>query len=329
MYKNMKSLLAAALPVVLAVATISETTWAAPTPAVPPARQRFTGVKPFMPQNRLHLQDKGLRNANMTEQEFNQIIDQVINTFQPVAKAFGAQLVSEKKWSDSTVNAYATQSGNIWKVAMFGGLARRPEVTADGFAMVVCHELGHHLAGYPYYDSRDWAAAEGSSDYFATQICARMIWGMQQEVNRGFVRRFANEIPAQVRGACDNVWKGENERGWCYRAALAGHSLATLLSQLENGKAPDFGTPDPTQVQSTNTEHPAAQCRLDTYFAGALCAKKGDLRVIPGRGLPEGQNSAKAEQISAQQSCYREDGFAVGARPACWFKSMRAKGLHR
>ena len=31
---------------------------------------------------------------------------------------------------------------------MYGGLARRAEVTEDGFAMVLCHELGHHVSLY-------------------------------------------------------------------------------------------------------------------------------------------------------------------------------------
>lgn len=32
-------------------------------------------------------------------------------------------------------------------------------------------------------------------------------------------------------------------------------------------------TPDPAIVQKTDEGHPAFQCRLDTYFMGALCKK--------------------------------------------------------
>ena len=52
-------------------------------------------------------------------------------------------------------------SFNKWVVAMFGGLARRPEVTKDAFQFVVCHEVGHHLAGWPF--AYDWASNEGQS----------------------------------------------------------------------------------------------------------------------------------------------------------------------
>ena len=38
-----------------------------------------------------------------------------------------------------------------------------------------------------------------------------------------------------------------------------------------------FDTPDQTVVSATN-HHPAPQCRLDTYFAGAVCDKSyGDV----------------------------------------------------
>ena len=73
---------------------------------------------------------------------------------------------------------------NFYKVIMFGGLARRPEITADGFLLVVCHELGHHLAGYPFID--DWAANEGQADYFATQSCTKNIWQNDNETNSTF-----------------------------------------------------------------------------------------------------------------------------------------------
>ena len=47
-------------------------------------------------------------------------------------------------WKNDTVNANAQQRGRNWIVNMYGGLARRPEIFFRRFAMVLCHELGHH-----------------------------------------------------------------------------------------------------------------------------------------------------------------------------------------
>lgn len=280
-----------------------------------------SGVRSFMPENRLNLRDNPNRIANITEEQFNQIIDDIMKLYVPIAKAHGAELVVDKNWKDNTVNAYASQSGKTWKVAMFGGLARRPEVTPDGFAMVVCHELGHHFGGYAFYGS-DWASSEGNSDYFATQTCAKMIWGNQQPLNRRWAR--FDDTPASVKEKCAAAWKDENARGWCHRTAIAGLSLANLLAALEGGgKAPKFETPDPSTVNRTSTTHPHAQCRLDTYFQGALCTKIYDPKVIPGRGNSSGQSSAAAETVSAQYSCYAQEKFQIGIRPSCWFKSVR------
>jgi hypothetical protein len=278
------------------------------------------GRATFMPENRLNSFDNVKRIANITEADFNRIVDSVIELYKPVVAGFGAKLVSEKKWNDSTVNAYAQQNGNVWSVTMFGGLARRPEVTQDGFALVVCHELGHHLAGYAFYDG-DWAAAEGQSDYFSTQFCARALWGMQQSVNRAWYHGVRSNSIAIAK--CNDTWPDENSRGWCYRASAAGQSLATLLASLGGEKLPTFETPDASVVSETNANHPRGQCRLDTYFAGALCKMNFNSRLIPGKTGGVGNNDLAAEMESAKYTCFKEDGFAAGYRPACWFHSLR------
>ena len=62
------------------------------------------------------------------------------------------------------------------------------------------------------------------------------------------------------------------------------------------------------------------QCRLDTYFAGALCATRrepghvGGLVVIDGAVDNPGEGRARD---ALRDSC----ASGPGARPACWFKS--------
>jgi hypothetical protein len=275
----------------------------------------------MMPPNSLHMLDRADQASNITEEQFHQIVNDTMKIWVPIAAARGIKLVVDADWSDSTVNASAQQMGKTWQVNMYGGLARRPEVTPDGFALVVCHELGHHFAGYAFYDNRGWASTEGESDYFATNVCAKQIWARDFRGNESW-RRVRN-IPPSVATKCAQAWPNNfNAQGWCVRAAGAGYSLAHLLSALGGDKAPNFDTPDPTVVKQTVGSHPNGQCRLDTYWAGALCTKTFDINVIPGKDHPKGQNSKEAEMDSMRMTCYAKEGFTMGTRPSCWFKAL-------
>ena len=271
----------------------------------------------ILPENNLFVFDDKAKIANITEEQFNTIIKEVIDFYIPLAKMHGATLTSNNNWTDSTVNAYAQQSGTTWTVSMFGGLARRDEVTADGFTMVVCHEIGHHFGGFAFIGS-SWAAAEGQADYYATETCAKAIWGKQTAQNAEHIKT----VNAIAKAGCDKSWKTEDERNLCYRTSDAGSSLANLLAALGSKTAgmPKFDTPDKKQVTTTDTAHPKAQCRLDTYYQGALCGKSVDLTVIPGRNHPAGQGSMDAEKEASKYSCFASAADSTGSRPRCWFK---------
>lgn len=267
------------------------------------------------PKNNLHLDDSFYFMASgVTEEKFNSIIDQVAGNYTDIVNSHGGSLELERLWDDSTVNASARQDGDSWKVTMYGGLARRPEVTEDGFAMVICHELGHHLGGFPFKGER-WAASEGQSDYFAAQACARRIWGQDYAVNAAF----RDVAPQIVRDRCDSAFSDASEQDLCYRTAIAGQSVSTLLATIRNQKPPRFETPDSREVAFTYELHPDGQCRLDTYFAGSVCSKPFPSHEIPGRQHPDGQGSVLAESVASQVSCSDTSLVSVGKRPRCWF----------
>jgi Peptidase family M48 len=266
------------------------------------------GQRSFMPENQLHLEDR-FADTGITEAQFNAVIDKIEKIYKPMVSQFGAKLTVERKWSDSTVNAYASQEGTNWKVAMFGGLARRPEVTEDGFAMVLCHEIGHHLGGFPYV--QDWAADEGQSDMYATGACAYKTFGPNPTLSA--IAEI--ELPPAMKDKCD-ANRPEAERDICYRALVAGKSLGDLLAALNN-QTVSFETPDTTVVTTTNHKHPAAQCRLDTYVASAMCGnEKWDYKLIPGKSL--NHESLEAQEEAFAHSCTEGDG----ARPSCWFAAL-------
>ncbi len=276
----------------------------------------------ILPPNDLHLQDNlFMESSNITEEMFNQIITQVQETYAPIVESHGATLKFNRFWENSIVIANTNQANGVWVVNMHGGLARRPEITPDGFALVICHELGHHLAGYPLKTRffNKWASTEGQSDYFAAQSCARRLWSGEEDKNR-LSRGTVNPIAKE---GCDSVWSTEKDQNLCYRTALAGHSLATLLGASTKTTV-GFATPSEAEVIKTSDLHPQAQCRLDTYFHGAMCDVEFDSSIIPGLNHSDGQRSKAAEGIAARNSCTRENFFSVGTRPLCWYKPLRS-----
>ncbi len=261
------------------------------------------GSEGFVPKNDMFIPVNAKSINTITEAEFNKVIDDVEAIYQPIVKTYGGNLTVVRNWTDGTVNAYAEQEGDIWKVSMFGGLARHKTITPDGFALVVCHEIGHHIGGVPRYAGDDWASNEGQSDYFATTKCLRRVW--QGQDNAAAVRNL--EVPAALTNACAKQWTEAADRDICVRGGMAGESVAKLFAALSwSMKAPKFDTPDMKQVTATNDAHPATQCRLDTYFQGALCEKSFSEEI--------------GQQDEVSGVCHGTSGQSVGLRPRCWFK---------
>jgi hypothetical protein len=116
---------------------------------------------------------------------------------------------------------------------MFGGLARHETITEDGFATVVCHEIGHHIGGAPKKSSwwgSSWASNEGQADYFGTSKCLRKM--MEKEDNTSIIANM--EIPAHVTKKCNASFNNIAEISMCQRGAMAGLSLANLFRALRN-----------------------------------------------------------------------------------------------
>ncbi len=254
------------------------------------------GVEGIMPENDMQI-PVGAKNANtMTKERFNEIIDKVEDVYAPIVKEKRARLRFKRKWKSNTVNASAQQFWRFWTINMYGGLARHPDVTDDGFALVVCHELGHHLGGTP---SRSWASNEGQSDYFASLKCFRKVFGGDD--NMAIIAEM--EVDDLAKEKCEASWSNQEDAALCIRAAMAGKSLAKLLGR---GAKVDFDTPDPKVVESTYNRHPEGQCRLDTYFQGSLCEVDKDEDV--------------SEDDFLVGTCNRSTGHTVGVRPLCWYK---------
>jgi hypothetical protein len=220
----------------------------------------------FFPANTLAVND--LEVTGLSEHSFDQTVDEMVKAWRPVVEAHGKSLIINRLWSNSTINSDTIEIGSIWEINAYGGLARFPGMTSDGYLLVLCHELGHHLGGAPLYAGADWeASVEGQADYYSTMKCLKPMWGASASA----------------------------------RIKKASIALATVLAKLERSRVmPKPETPDKHVVTETYENHPAAQCRLDTYLAGLACNAEGEF-------------SPKDQTVGACNS-------GKGARPRCWFK---------
>ena len=228
------------------------------------ASESFSKTTSFMPDNELWREDcLYCKSANgIDEDTFKKIIDKAKEIYTPIAENNKEELEINSLWEDATVNANCSRYGGVVTINMYGGLARRQEVTAEGFTLVLCHELSHAYGGTPYIRPSSKMSAEGQADYMATFDCAKKVFKSINAPGLGM------EPTKFIIDTC----KGNKT---CLSSLVGGQSLGNLLSTLSSEAAPDYETPDTTVVPKTLLSYPeTTQCRLDTYFAGTLGLKR-------------------------------------------------------
>ncbi|NJM10498.1 MAG: hypothetical protein HC883_06545 [Bdellovibrionaceae bacterium] len=260
----------------------------------------------FVPKNDLQIPISAHQVGGVTKADYDAVLDAIEKHYAPIAQSQGGYLQLNRLWNDGSVNASAERRGRTWVLNMYGGLARHPIMTKDGFLMVACHEMGHHIGGAPKiagWFGSDWASNEGAADYFATLRCMREL--MPDQENERFVRE--NAIDPVVRRRCEELFNTQAEENLCMREGTAGMIGGLMFQTLRNEPtAPKFDTPDSSVVNRTYDDHPATQCRLDTYFQGALCVHD--------------RNVDLSDSNPNQGTCSEANGQREGLRPRCWFK---------
>lgn len=237
-------------------------------------------------------------NTGLDQATFNNVIDSFVAVYKPIVKQKGYNLVVSKKWSDETINSDTTVNGKNWLINAYGGLARYPSMDADTYLTVLLHEIGHHLGGYP---ANGWASNEGESDYYAT------LKGFRIMLYSGYKPSEVFSVPESVIKACSLMFKSQEEINLCEKEAALGYNLANILNELSGASKPiSFDLASGPKVTRTNDNHPEAQCRLHTYYNGALCP------------------ISYTEELSADSpipgACAEEKGDKIGIRDRCWYK---------
>lgn len=264
------------------------------------------GTEGLLEKNSLRIPADQLVPTGISQESFHKVIDSIVELYQADAKEEGRVIEAQKDWESAIVNAFATRADGKMIIGMHGGLARHPAITEEGFALVVCHELGHHFGGAPkktFFIFRTFASNEGQSDYFATHRCLKRYFAKNP------LKEKKIKVDPFLEATCAKQFSDEKQKEFCLRSSMAGFSVASLFHQLRKERnLPSFKTPDSKVVTTTDHGHPATQCRLDTYFQGALC--KVDPSVKVSNSDPKPGN------------CYPEAAgtVAIGERPLCWFK---------
>jgi hypothetical protein len=216
-----------------------------------------------VPENTLEIPVSAFQEGGITEQDFDSSIAELEAIYAPQVAREGATLIIEKYWPSKTVNAFARRfEENEWRIMFFGGMARHKHMTRDGFSLIICHELGHHLGGEPKFQGDvAWSSTEGQADYYSAADCLQTLWSQADNA------RNLKDVPASLIAQCET----ETNEDLCQRVGMAGLSAARLFSTLTWFQPlPKFETPDTNVVTVSNGGHPKAQCRLDTYLQGAL-----------------------------------------------------------
>ncbi len=260
-----------------------------------------------IPENDLYI-PSFVEGQGVTKAEFDDVIDRVEAIYSPIIESLGGELIVKRMWDNGTVNASANRVDNKYIVNMFGGLARHRIMTKDGLALVLCHELGHHIGGSPKIGTR-WATNEGQADYFSGLKCMRKVFAKEDSAS---IMRGA-EVDPVAEKECQKSFKGTQNIAICLRSAMAGYTAAMMFRDLrKEQKMPSFDTPDTSKVEKTYHGHPATQCRMDTYFAGDICGADDNIDV-----------SDKDVHVGV---CSRKHGEERGARPLCWYSEENPAG---
>ena len=208
---------------------------------------------------------------------FNQIINNVINIHkQKINKQYNNPLVELKlnyynygsNFSVDSVQYFRGENKFIFTVT--GALAKEEVINQEAFAIVVCHEIGHVLAGFPKQTShwQSWSSVEGLADYFATNKCMKLFNSISPwEKNLRF-------FDSYILNKCQEHY-GDNleETLSCLRTASGIMSLQNYFNLKAKSKI-SMKNKDKTKVAKTLCKYPSNQCRIDTFWAGLFNEEK-------------------------------------------------------
>lgn len=242
--------------------------------------------------------------TGVTEKEFRGLIDRVRKVYDPIFASRGYEVEYLLYWDVEEGNAMTSEAKDEKKAYfMFsGGLLRARYMTRDGFLFAACHEIGHHLGGFPKEKELAWCSVEGEADYFANLQCMKELLKGDPENARAQELK----LPRNIKKRCRKIYPDEESYQICLRSTKAGEDAFRFLQGKERGGDADDSLFNQilAPVSETVMRYPEHACRAESAFAGATCDRREELSdVDETRGF-----------------CHKENGDKFGKRPRCWFK---------
>lgn len=184
-------------------------------------------------------------------QSFNSVITDVVSIYD-------GELPSERKvdinWESETKNASAGYVRGKVTLTFHGGFVRSNKLTKDAFAIIVCHEVGHIIGGYPKVMPTQKYTSEGQSDYFAATDCIKKYFVQTKEFSDVDLSGIDEVVIAK-----------------CKQDILCLRGLAAIrdVSIIYPGSHINAKTKEVSRFTIFN-DYPSSQCRVDTLKAGLL-----------------------------------------------------------
>jgi hypothetical protein len=258
-------------------------------------------------KSRPHFKSMVISDNGLTEKDFRSLISRVRKVYDPMFEARGYAIEYLLYWDVDEGNAMTTEAADPKKVwFMFsGGLLRGRYTTKDSFLFIACHEIGHHMGGFPKEGGdHAWCSTEGEADYFANLKCMKEILRGDPE-NAAVAAKV--DLPWNIKRRCREMYSDEDSVNICLRSTKAAEDGFKFLQSKERNWA-DADSSLFNQilapVDSTIMRYPDHACRAETAYRGAICSREGEI----------------SDTDEAVGVCHMKNGDKFGERPRCWFK---------
>jgi hypothetical protein len=268
--------------------------------ACPVSPEAMAGFK-----NRPHFKSSVMNQSGYTEKDFLELIGRIRKVYDPIFEARGYEVEYLLYWDVEEGNAMTSEAKDKKKAFFLfsGGLLRARYMNKDSFLYAACHEMGHHLGGFPKEKELAWCSTEGQADYFANLRCMKEV--LKGDPENAKAREL--KLPGNIIKKCEKIFSDEESVNICLRSTKAAEDAFRFLQAKERGADADPGLFNRflMPVEETIMRYPDHACRAETAFRGAICDRDGEL----------------SDTDETAGVCHKKNGDRVGLRPECWFKA--------
>lgn len=211
--------------------------------------------------------------SNVEKEQAEKLMQKLDELFREDIKARGLELKWQWDWENPYIGAGSFPPRGEFKIMLWGGFVRAPQMTLPALALILCHELGHQLGGAPYLPKDKYPdfqiSVEGQADFFATQTC----WPRLMQSHFLVQQKFS-----------EYSLKFCRQDTTCASSLDAAQDLARVFHLYFDRFNPLARIENQSKEKVTKTidlAYPTDQCRIDTFKAGALCAQRSSLCERP------------------------------------------------